>query len=325
MIKNIDCLIGMKELKDNSVDLIIADFPYYRIKGGFDFIWKDFNEFLAWVEKCAVEFERILKDNGSLYVYGHAKKIAYKQIIFDKYFNLESSLVWEKMNCQTKKYIDKFRCYAPITERLLFYSKEIEKTGLEKITEEHIKPQNPFAKYLRGEFKRAGVTKKEISKLFPSATGGLTGRVSNWLNGDNIISKKQYLKIREHLNNKYLRQEYKYLKQEYEHLRQKYEHLRRPFNNIYKNTDVLKYSQESNITQKYDHPTQKPPKLSRALIETSSKEGDLVCIPFVGSGVEIEACEQLKRKYIGFEIDKKYCKTAKARLDKAQGKVGLFK
>ena len=85
-----DCLITMSKIKDKSVNLIIADFPYFEVKGEFDFIWKDFNEFLEWVEVCAKEFKRILADNGSLYVYGHAKKIAYKQIIFDKYFNLEN-------------------------------------------------------------------------------------------------------------------------------------------------------------------------------------------------------------------------------------------
>ena len=76
------------DLPDKSVNLIIADFPYFKVKGDFDFIWNSFDEFLAWVELCAKEFKRLLKDNGTLFVYGHAKKIAYKQVIFDKYFNL---------------------------------------------------------------------------------------------------------------------------------------------------------------------------------------------------------------------------------------------
>jgi hypothetical protein len=56
---------------------------------------------------------------------------------------------------------------------------------------------------LRIEFENANVNNKEIAKLFPSRTGGLTGCVSNWLNGDNVITEEQYLKVRVS-NNKYL-------------------------------------------------------------------------------------------------------------------------
>ena len=53
-----ECLLEtMKKIKDKSVNLIIADFPYFEVKGDFDFIWKDFDEFLEWVEVCAKEFK----------------------------------------------------------------------------------------------------------------------------------------------------------------------------------------------------------------------------------------------------------------------------
>ena len=62
--------------------------------------------------------------------------------------------------------------------------------------EEKIKPRHPFALYMTKEFKKAGVKNKEVAKLFPSKTGGLTGCVSNWLNGENTPTEEQYLKIR---------------------------------------------------------------------------------------------------------------------------------
>ena len=322
-VHNEDCLETMKRIDDKSINLIIADFPYFEVKGDFDFIWKDFNEFLEWVEVCAKEFKRILSDNGSLYVYGHAKKIAYKQIIFDKYFNIENHIIWDKLDCQTRKGIEEFRSYAPIKEHILFYSNEVEMTGLEMITEEFIKPRNPFSLYLKEEFKRAKVTNKEIAKLFPSKTGGLTGCVRNWLNGDNVITEDQYLKVREHLNNEYLRKEYEDLRKEYEDLRKEYEDLRRPFNNkIF--TDILSFSQQANITGKYDHPTQKPPKLSRALIETSTNKDSLAYIPFGGSGVEVEQCQILGLDWITSELEPKYCEIIEDRIKNAKGEVGLF-
>ena len=319
-----DCLETMKRMPDKSINLIIADFPYFEVKGDFDFIWKSFDEFLEWVEVCAKEFKRILAVNGSLYVYGHAKKIAYKQIIFDKYFNLENNLKWYKTDCQTRIGFESFNSYPPVTEHILFYSNEVLMTGLEAIEEEFIKPRNPFSLYLREEFKKAKCTAKEISKLFPSKTGGLTGCVSNWLNGDNIITENQYLKVREFLNNQYLLKEYEDLRKKYEDLRKEYEDLRRPFNNKYRHDDVLMYAQEVHITGKYDHPTQKPPKLSRALIETSTRKGDLVYIPFGGSGVEIEQCQILGLNWITGDLEKKYCDMIENRVKNAKGEVGLF-
>lgn len=109
----------------------------------------------------------------------------------------------------------------------------------------------------------------------------------------------------------------------YEDLRKEYEDLRRPFNND-RFTDVLPFSQETNVTGKYNHPTQKPPKLSRALIETSTNKDSIVYIPFGGSGVEAEQCEILGLNYIVSEIEKKYCDIIEDRLKNAKGEVGLF-
>jgi DNA modification methylase len=38
-----DCLDYMKTVSDNTFDLIIADPPYFKIHGDFDFIWKSFD------------------------------------------------------------------------------------------------------------------------------------------------------------------------------------------------------------------------------------------------------------------------------------------
>ncbi len=43
------------QLPDKSVQLIIADPPYFEVKGDFDFIWKSFDDYLKDVEKWAIE------------------------------------------------------------------------------------------------------------------------------------------------------------------------------------------------------------------------------------------------------------------------------
>lgn len=62
------------------------------------------------------------------------------------------------------------------------------------------------------------------------------------------------------------------------------------------------------------HPTEKPVELARRMLEASSNEGDLILIPFAGSGSEAEACIRLGRNYIGFEASQHYCAIASRRL-----------
>jgi site-specific DNA-methyltransferase (adenine-specific)/modification methylase len=62
------------------------------------------------------------------------------------------------------------------------------------------------------------------------------------------------------------------------------------------------------------HPTQKPLAILKKLIEVSSKEGDVVLDPFMGIGSTAVACKELKRNYIGCEINPKYVDAATTRL-----------
>lgn len=67
-----------------------------------------------------------------------------------------------------------------------------------------------------------------------------------------------------------------------------------------------------------DHPTQKPEKLLAKILLASSKEGDVVLDPFLGSGTTSVVAKKLKRHYIGIEIDKFYCCLTERRLDRAE-------
>lgn len=62
------------------------------------------------------------------------------------------------------------------------------------------------------------------------------------------------------------------------------------------------------------HPTEKPLKLFEYLIESSSDEGDIVLDPCIGSGTTAEACMNIHRNYIGFELDKEYHRLAEERI-----------
>ena len=58
-----------------------------------------------------------------------------------------------------------------------------------------------------------------------------------------------------------------------------------------------------------------PLELPETCILLSSKEGDVVLDPFVGSGTTCVASKLNGRNYIGFELNEDYCKIAKERID----------
>lgn len=63
------------------------------------------------------------------------------------------------------------------------------------------------------------------------------------------------------------------------------------------------------------HPTQKPEKLTEKLILGSSNEGDLVFIPFAGSGTECFISHKLSRYFIGCEINEGYVRLIQQRFE----------
>jgi site-specific DNA-methyltransferase (adenine-specific) len=62
------------------------------------------------------------------------------------------------------------------------------------------------------------------------------------------------------------------------------------------------------------HPTEKPVELMQFYIENSSNPKDIVVDPFLGAGATSIACKTSNRKWIGIEIDSKYCEISKKRI-----------
>lgn len=77
------------------------------------------------------------------------------------------------------------------------------------------------------------------------------------------------------------------------------------------------YVTASNVIDKskYKHPTIKPLTIIKNLIINSSKEGDTVLDCFSGSGTTCVACKELKRNFLGIEIDPEYHKISVDRLN----------
>ena len=71
-----------------------------------------------------------------------------------------------------------------------------------------------------------------------------------------------------------------------------------------KQTTILLFDRP---TKSGEHPTMKPVEILTYLLSNSSKKGDLVWDSFLGSGSTLIACEKMKRRCYGLELDPKYC------------------
>lgn len=69
------------------------------------------------------------------------------------------------------------------------------------------------------------------------------------------------------------------------------------------------------------HPTQKPVGLMRWIVGRWTDVGDLVLDPYMGSGPIAQACKETGRRYVGIEIEERYCEVAAQRL--SQGVLDL--
>lgn len=80
----------------------------------------------------------------------------------------------------------------------------------------------------------------------------------------------------------------------------------------FKRKNVFTYQADSGPAR--FHPTQKPVELLRELIQLSTQPGDIVFDPFCGSGSTLVAASQLRRKYLGFELNNHFVQICFRRL-----------
>ena len=122
-LKNVDCLEFLRSIPDESIDLIIADPPYFEIIGEkWDNQWTSEAAYLAWCDEWTIECERVLKQGAPLYVWGTTKTdtfLRYKLGILNQTkLNYQQWIIWSyNWGGRTKKKFPRKH------EDLLAYSK----------------------------------------------------------------------------------------------------------------------------------------------------------------------------------------------------------
>ena len=308
-------------LPDKCANLIIADPPYFEVKGDFDFIWKSFDDYLKDVEKWAKECKRLIADNGTLFWYGDRKNIAYAQVILDEYFEFQNHIYWQKAEkCQMEMFDTLRSFYCRGYERILMYSTKedvLNLTGCITMIRDYVREEILKAK--------GKIVLKQVNEALGTATNG-GGVASACLSLDKtepaMITEEMYLKLQNWVK-PFLSKSYQELRIEYEYKRAELEAQRRPFNNFLKLSDHWKFTNDGSVND-LDHPTVKPEEMTRAMILTCSRPNDLVVVPFAGSGTECAMSVKEGRKTIGFEITEKHAKMSNDRVQNILRQPSLF-
>ncbi len=301
-----DCLDLMKQLEDNSVDLVITD-PPYNIGKDFDNDSLPPKEYLIWCEKWIKECIRILDVGGAFYMSLGWQCVAEIKSIFNKFqdIRLKNWIIWYRQDGWKGD-----NGFAHSHEHILYFIKD--NVPIFDLTSfgEHIKEKRLESGYktISDLMEKMGLYKKVkrsngTEDYFSSAGWFESGKKKPSVG--ELIKLNQLLD----LDKKYRIESY-YKKKELDP---------KKFNVFFNKVDVcddvwLTPKSEHN---RLGHPTQKPLKLFQRIIKASSSEGDLILDPFIGSGTTVVACKQLNRNFIGFELSQKYIDIANKRLQQS--------
>jgi adenine-specific DNA-methyltransferase len=288
-------LAVIESLPDASISLIVTDPPYHSTKkanvaGDRDFA-KD-EEYLDWIESYGREWHRVLRPNGSLYIFCSTEMSAQMEARIGCFLRPLSHLTWTKPNdpgfdgWKGKMQKEALRRWYPHSERILFF---------EQAVDGHVR-RSPLGLFLRRVREEAGLSGHQLTEAV-GAYGRVNhgGAVSNWETGRNIPSRSQYYKIVEALEGTGKVTGLP-----------PYEDIVRPFS-VSRDiafTDVWDFPSVRPYRGK--HPAEKPVDLIAHIIKTSSYEGDIVLDCFAGSGATIEAALRLNRRVVGIELDSRW-------------------
>lgn len=319
---NDDSLSYIKTLPDNCIDLIATDPPYFQVKScSWDNQWENVTAYLSWLDEMLAEFWRVLKPNGSLYMFCGSKLAADTELLVRERFDVLNHIIWAKPSGPWRRQNkESLRSYFPATERILFAEhyqspyKGKSSGYLQRRRELKENTLKPLIEYFKQARESLGITAKEIHQATGKQMASHWFGYSQW----QLPNESDYLKLQELFNQVAIKQfsdnplsrqhadlvsEQKLLNREYHELSQKYQLLRRPFTVTVDvpYTDVWVYPPVQYYPGK--HPCEKPSAMMEHIINSSSREGDVVADFFMGSGATVKAALKLNRRVIGVELE----------------------
>ena len=320
-IYNMDCLEGMKQIPDGTIDAVICDLPYGTMKGivnapGWGNCSCEWDEIIP-TDKLFAEYARILRRNGVAVLFSMEPYTSHlRQYKGQPWMEFCYPMIWRKDSAGNAL----MSKTAPVSV--------FEDISVFKRT--HDIDENmthPLRDYSRKLISFVGKSASEIMDDFRTWDIATPTRVAHFLQPDGLqfrlCTKETYdiLIERYGINKMDGYREYEDLKVE----RDKYnDEGKRIFNLPEGQAQMLNVLDFKKDPREALHPTQKPVALIRRLVLTYTNEGDTVLDNCMGSGTTAIACIKERRHFIGFELSKEYFDKAVRRIKAEQAQLTLF-
>jgi adenine-specific DNA-methyltransferase len=308
------CELVLPTLAASSCNLLATDPPYFRVKDEeWDRQWPSQRAFLIWLASLTGEWRRVLRANGSLYVFASPEMATAVERVVAKRFRVLNSIRWYKQDgWHQKTEKEALRAFLSPWESVVFaeqYGEAYEDASRAL----HKAVYAPIGRAVQKKREAASLSRGEIDAAC-SPSRKPTGLCYRWEEGACLPTLEQWVDLCRACGDG---REYEDLRREYEDLRREYEDLRREFSLSPRSV----WSDQWNFptVQPYPgkHPCEKPVSMMEHIITTSTRPGDLVLDCFAGSGSTLLAAKLSGRRAIGIEREEKYCEIAVNRL--AQG------
>lgn len=290
-----DCIEEMQNIEEGSVDLVVADPPYWKVVGEkWDYQWRTEQDYVEWSLKWMEQVARILRYGGSFYCFGYFRTLALIVPHLEGLgFDLRQQIIIDKgMRSVSGRATKNYKLFPNVTESVLFIIKDNKK---------FIKP------FLKGRQAELGLTSKQINEALGVKSNG--GGMWSIYTGKNVCEQFPTEELWTKLSN-ILQFDLPYNK------------VSQTFNPQMGYTDV--WTDIDFYKEKRYHPTQKPLKLIHRIVSASSNEGDLVVDPFAGCGSTQLTSIMLKRNYIGIELNEDYYNISLKRIGDLENTKTLF-
>lgn len=292
---NGDCLDYLKSIESNSIDLVIADPPYWKVVGQkWDYQWRTEADYVEWSLKWISEISRVLRTGGTFYCFGYFRTLALIVPHLESLgLDLRQQIIIDKgMRSVSGRATKNYKLFPNVTESILFMIKD---------NKQFVKP------FLKMKQTEQGLTAKEINEALGVKSNG--GGMWSIYTGKNVCeqfpTKELWLKLSDILK----------FDLEYEKVAQTF-NPQLGFTDVWRDIDFY--------AEKRYHPTQKPIKLIDRLILASSNEGDIVLDPFSGAGSTQLSAIKNGRQYIAIEKEQEYYKVGLERIDELNNTPNLF-
>lgn len=271
-----DCISGLKKVEDNSADIIIID-PPYNIRKDFGNNKDNMNlpKYIKWCRDWINECYRILKDDGTGYIYGFSEILARISAHID--VNKQRWLIWYYKN--------------KTTPSLNFWQRSHEAIICFWKNKPNFNRDDVRVPYTENYLKNSSGKRRAPTKCRFNKNPNFESYYKPHKNG---ALPKDVFEISSLAGGKGFKERFFFCKT----------------CNKFCKPNERKMHDNCNITI---HPTQKPMELTKKLILAAMPKikNFNVLIPFCGSGSECFVTKKMGGKFVTFEINKDFVNLAK--------------